>query len=116
MLTAPVLAQENNGQAGLLKNMVLDLGWLDRNRMKFKDWWRGMRLFLKNNRIMKTHNRIIAILAHLRGGIASIYAQKKFDKLDEETRTQDWDEFVNLYIKSRQYLITRLRLQMPNKR
>jgi len=35
MLTALVLAQENNGQAGLLKNMVLDLEWFDRNRMKF---------------------------------------------------------------------------------
>ena len=94
MLTAPVLVQENNGQAGLLKNMVLDLRWFDRNRMKFKDWWRRIRLFLKSNRIMETDDRIMTILAYLRGGIAGIYAQKKFDELDEETRTQDWDEFV----------------------
>jgi len=53
-----------------------------------------MRLFLKSNRIMETDDRIIAILAHLRDGIAGIYAQKKLDELDEETRIQDWDVFV----------------------
>jgi len=43
--------------------------------MKFEDWWRGMRLFLKSNRVIKTNNRITAILAHLRGGVAEIYVQ-----------------------------------------
>jgi len=74
--------------------MVLDPEWFDRDRIKFKDWGRGMRLFLKSNRIMETDDRIIAILAHLRDGIAGIYAQKKLDELDEETRIQDWDVFV----------------------
>jgi len=46
-----------------------------------------MRLFLKSNRIM-------AILAHLREGIAGIYVQRKLDELDEETRTQDWEDFI----------------------
>ena len=32
-----------------------------------------MRLFLKSNRVMKTDNRITAILACLRGGIVGIY-------------------------------------------
>ena len=36
----------------------------------------------------------MAILAHLRGGVASIYAQKKLDELDEELGTQNWDNFV----------------------
>ena len=62
--------------------------------MKFKDWWRGIRLFLKNNRVIETDNRITAILACLRGGIAGIYAQRKLDKLDKETGTQDWEDFV----------------------
>jgi len=62
--------------------------------LKFEDWWRGIRLFLKSNRINKTDNRITAILAHLRGGIAGIYAQKKLDELDEDNNTQDWDNFV----------------------
>ena len=53
-----------------------------------------MRLFLKSNRVMKTNNRITVILACLRGGIVGIYAQKKLDKLDKETKTQDWEEFV----------------------
>ena len=33
-------------------------------------------------------------VAHLRGGVAGIYAQRKLNKLDKETRTQDWEEFV----------------------
>ena len=53
-----------------------------------------MRLFLKSNRIMETNDRIIAILACLRGGVAGIYAQKKLNELDKETETQDWDDFV----------------------
>ena len=55
--------------------------------MKFEDWWREIQLFLKSN-------RIIAILAHLRGGIVGIYVQKKLNKLDEELGTQDWDDFM----------------------
>ena len=39
-------------------------------------------------------DRITAILAHLRGGVAGIYAQKKLDEFDEDNDTQDWDEFV----------------------
>ena len=62
--------------------------------MKFKDWWRGIRLFLKNNRVIETDDRITAILACLRGGIAGIYAQRKLDELDKETGTQDWEDFV----------------------
>ena len=53
-----------------------------------------IRLFLKSNRVNETDDRITAILAHLRGGVAGIYAQKKLDELDEDNNTQDWDEFV----------------------
>ena len=53
-----------------------------------------MRLFLKNNRVMETDDRITAILAHLRRGVAGIYTQRKLNELDEETRTQNWEEFV----------------------
>ena len=53
-----------------------------------------MRLFLKSNRVIETDDRITVILAHLKGGVADIYAQRKLNELDEETRTQDWEEFV----------------------
>jgi len=43
---------------------------------------------------METDDRITAILACLRGGVAGIYVQKKLDELDEELGTQDWDDFV----------------------
>ena len=77
------VANSKNVQAGLLKNMVSDPGWFDGDRTKFEDWWRGIRLFLKSNRVMETNNRITAILAHLRGGVVGIYAQRKLDELDE---------------------------------
>ena len=89
MSVAPVTTNQENRQAGLPKNMVPDPGWFDSDRTKFEDWWRGMQLFLKSNRIIKTDDRITAILAHLRGGVAGIYIQKKLDKLDKELGTQD---------------------------
>jgi len=53
-----------------------------------------MRLFLKSNRVMETKNRIMVILACLRGGVAGIYAQRKLNELDKETGTQDWEDFI----------------------
>jgi len=38
MSTALIFTQENNGQARVPKNMVLDPGWFDKDRAKFKDW------------------------------------------------------------------------------
>jgi len=78
----------------MLKNMVPDPEWFDGDQIKFEDWWRGIRLFLKSNRVMKTDNRITVVLVCLRGGVAGIYAQRKLNELDEETRTQEWEEFV----------------------
>jgi len=97
MSTAPAptaVGISENVQAGMPKNIVPDPGWFNSNQMKFEDWWRGIRLFLKSNRVMETNNRITAILAHLRGGVADIYIQRKLDELDKETRTQDWEDFV----------------------
>ena len=76
------------------RSMVLDPEWFDSDQMKFENWWRGIRLFLKYNRVNGTNNRITAILAHLRGGVAGIYAQKKLNELDENNDTQDWDDFI----------------------
>ena len=93
--SAPVAVEvSENIQTGLPKNMVSDPEWFDGDQMKFEDWWREMRLFLKSNRIMETDNRITAILAHLRGGVVRIYAQQKLDELDKELGTQDWDNFM----------------------
>jgi len=74
--------------------MVPDPEWFDGDQSKFEDWWRGIRLFLKSNSVIETDDRITAILARLRGGVAGIYAQRKLDKLDKELGTQDWDDFV----------------------
>ena len=43
---------------------------------------------------MKTDDRITAILACFRGGVAEIYAQRKLNKLNEETRIQNWEDFI----------------------
>ena len=92
--TTTAAAVSENVQAGLLKNMVLDPGQFDGDRSKFEDWWRGIRLFLKSNRVNGTDDRITTILAYLRGGVAGIYAQKKLNELDKDNNTQDWDDFV----------------------
>ena len=65
---------EVTGQAGLPKSMVPDPEWFNSDRMKFEDWWRGIRLFLKSNMVIETDDRITVILAHLRGSVAGIYA------------------------------------------
>jgi len=49
---------------------------------------------IKSNKVIETGNRIIEILAYLRGGVAGIYTQRKLDKLDKELEMQDWKEFV----------------------
>jgi len=73
---APAAATvSENVQAGLPKNMVLDPEWFDGDQSKFEDWWRGIRLFLKSNRVIETDDRITVVLACLRGGVAEIYAQ-----------------------------------------
>ena len=91
MSTAPalVVTVNENRQAGMPKNIVLDPGWFDSDQTKFKDWWRGMRLFFKSNRVIEINDRITAILACLRKGVVEIYAQRKLNKLDKETRIQD---------------------------
>jgi len=88
------VADSENIQVGLPKNMVPDPRWFDGDQTKFEDWWRGIQLFLKSNRVLETDDRITVILACLRGGVAGIYAQKKLNELDEELGTQDWDDFV----------------------
>ena len=96
MLTvlALAVAMNKNIQTEMPKNIIQDPEWFDGDQTKFKDWWRGMRLFFKSNRVIETNDRITAILAHLKEGIADIYVQRKLDELDEETRTQDWEDFV----------------------
>ena len=97
MSVAPATAAaavSKNVQAGLPKNMVPDLGWFDGDWSKFEDWWRGIRLFLKSNRVNRMDDRITVILARLRGGVVGIYTQKKLNELDKDNNTQDWDDFV----------------------
>ena len=92
MSVAPATAAaavSKNVQAGLPKNMVPDLGWFDGDWSKFEDWWRGIRLFLKSNRVNRMDDRITAILARLRGGVVGVYAQKKLNELDKDNNTQD---------------------------
>ena len=87
--TAPAATSAVNESAGIPKSMVPDPEWFDGDQTKFEDWWRGIRLFLKSNRVNGIDDRITAILACLRGGVTEIYAQKKLDELDEEDDTQD---------------------------
>ena len=40
------------------------------------------------------NDKIITVLAQLRGSIAEIDPQKKINELEDEEDTQDWEEFV----------------------
>ena len=60
IILAPVV---QNKQAEILKSIVPDLEWFDRNKKKFEDWWKRIRLFLKSNKVTETNDRITVILA-----------------------------------------------------
>ena len=92
MSTAPVPAVNNKNVP--MKNMVSDLEQFDKDRTKFEDWQREIRLFIKSNRVVVADNKITAVLAQLRGGMVEIYIQKKIDKLENTEDIQDWKEFV----------------------
>ena len=78
----------------MLKSMIPDSGWFDRNRTKFEDWQRRIHLFFKSNKVIATDNKITTILAQLRGGVAEIYVQKKINQIKDKEDIQDWDKFV----------------------
>ena len=85
MSTVLILAVYNGiAQIVIPKSIVLDLEWFDSDQTKFEDWWRRIQLFLKNNRAIATDDKITAVLAQLREGIAEIYVQKKIDQIEEE--------------------------------
>ena len=60
ILTAPVLAEHNENVP--IKNMVPDPRWFNRDRTKFEDLWRGIRLFLKSNRVVAADDKITTVL------------------------------------------------------
>ena len=72
----------------MLKNMVPNPSQFNSDQTKFKDQQREIQLFLKNNRAIVIDNKITAVLAQLRRGIAEIYTQKNIDQILE---------FVNFY-------------------
>ena len=51
-------ATNENAQARVLRSMVSDPGWFDDDQTKFEDWWRGIRLFLKSNRVTGTYHKL----------------------------------------------------------
>ena len=62
MLTA-LAVYNKTAQAVIPKSMVPDPGWFDGDRTKFEDWWRGICLFFKNNRVIAIDNKITTVLA-----------------------------------------------------
>ena len=61
MSTAPAV-HNKTVQAIIPKSIVPDPGWFDRDRTKSEDWWRGICLFLKNNKVIATGDKITAVL------------------------------------------------------
>ena len=61
MLKALVVYNETV-QTVILKNMVLDLGQFDKDRTKFEDWWIGIYLLFKSNKVIAIDNKITIVL------------------------------------------------------
>ena len=50
-------------QAVIFKSMVPDPEQFNSDQMKFEDWQREIYLFLKNNRVIITDDKIIVVVA-----------------------------------------------------
>ena len=72
MLKAPAVYNETV-QTVTLKSMVPDLGQFDKDNTKFEDWWRGIYLLFKSNKVIAIDDKITIVLVQLRGDIARIY-------------------------------------------
>jgi DNA-binding beta-propeller fold protein YncE len=80
-----------NGQMG--KSLVPDPGFLDGEQKRFSDWWRGMKLFLKFNKVDSPDMKITAIISQMRGGTAGNFATHWMDKVADMDDTMDWKAF-----------------------
>jgi hypothetical protein len=80
-----------NGQMG--KSLVLDPRFFDGEQKKFSDWWRGMKLFLKFNKVNSPDMKIMAIISQMRGETAGNFATHWTDKVANIDDTMDWKAF-----------------------
>ncbi|KAF5360975.1 hypothetical protein D9756_004486 [Leucocoprinus leucothites] len=64
--------------------------YFDGNRKQFADWWRAMAFYLKFNKIAAADEKVIMILAHLRGDTAGAFAQMELERLNQKDDTIDW--------------------------
>jgi hypothetical protein len=78
---------QTNGQMG--KSLVPDPGFFDGERKKFSDWWRGMKLFLKFNKVDSPDMKITATISRMRGGTAGNFATHWMDKVANTDDTMD---------------------------
>jgi len=44
--------------------------------------------------VTEKNNKIIVVLAQLRGGISEIYTQDKINQMEEKEDSQNWNEFI----------------------
>jgi hypothetical protein len=82
---------QTNGQMG--KSLVPDPGFFDGEQKKFSDWWRGMKLFLKFNKVESPDMKITATISRMRGGTAGNFATHWMDKVANTDDTMDWKAF-----------------------
>jgi hypothetical protein len=82
---------QTNRQMG--KSLVPDPGFFDGEQKKFSDWWRGMKLFLKFNKVKTPDMKIAATISQMRGGTAGNFATHWTDKVANMDDTMDWKAF-----------------------
>jgi hypothetical protein len=87
-----------NGQMG--KSLVPDPRFFDGKQKRFSDWWRGMKLFLKLNKVDSPDMKIMAIISQMRGGTAGNFATHWTDKVANMDDTMDWKAFKDNFTES----------------
>jgi hypothetical protein len=75
------------------KSLVPDPGFFDGEQKRFSDWWRGMKLFLKFNKVNSPDMKITATISRMRGGTAGNFATHWTDKVANMDDTMDWKAF-----------------------
>jgi hypothetical protein len=75
------------------KSLVPDPEFFDGEQKRFSDWWRGMKLFLKFNKVDSPDMKITAIISWMKGGTAGNLATHWTDKVVNTDDTMDWKAF-----------------------
>src|ERR1700754_2786609 len=69
------------------KSTVPEPGCFNGNRAEINDWWRGMKFYMRFNKIKTADDKVTACVARMKGGTAGELAQLIADEMDKKEDT-----------------------------